>query len=228
MLGVAWSFLNPLLTMSVQYVVFSTLFRSDIPNYPLYLLTGIVFMNLFSEAITLGMTSITSNGSLIKKVKVPKYIFPISRVISSMINFGYALIPLGLMMLVTGTRVHLTVLLLIFDVICLFGFILGMVFLLSTSMTFFQDTQFLWSVLSLLWMYLTPVFYPESIIPAVISPFYRLNPMYQYITFARTCIIYGKAPAPEAYLTCALLSLFVLTLGITVFRKNQDKFVLYL
>ena len=228
MLGIGWSFLNPLLMMSVQYIVFSTLFKSDIPNYPVYLLIGILFMNFFSEAITLGMTSITSNSSLIKKVKVPKYIFSISRAVSSLINFSFALIPLGIVILITGTGIHLPILLFVFDVICLFGFILGMVFLFSTSMTFFQDTQFLWSVISLLWMYFTPVFYPETIIPKMIRPLFRMNPMYQYISFARTCIIYGKAPEPLAYLGCVLSSLLVLLLGITVFRKNQDKFVLYL
>lgn len=227
-LGVGWSFLNPLLTMSVQYIVFNTLFRSDIPNYPVYLLIGIVFMNYFSEAITLGMNSITGNSSLIKKVMVPKYVFSISRVISSLINFGYALIPLGIVILLTRVEIHLSIILLIFDVMCLFGFVLGMVFLFATSMTFFQDTQFLWSVISLLWMYLTPVFYPETIIPSVIRPIYRLNPMYQYISFARTCIIFGQAPAPEAYLGCFLSSLAVLSLGVSVFRKYQDQFVLYL
>ena len=82
-LGMAWSFLNPLLTMSVQYVVFSTLFQSDIPNYPVYLLSGIVFFNFFSEAVSMGMTSITGNASLIKKVYMPKYIYPVSRILSS-------------------------------------------------------------------------------------------------------------------------------------------------
>lgn len=227
-LGMAWSFLNPLLTMSVQYIVFSTLFKSDIPNYPVYLLSGIVFMNFFNEAVSMGMTSITGNASLIKKVYMPKYIYPVSRILSSLVNFALAILPLFLVMLFTGTPFRPSLLLLAFDILCLLGFVMGMGLLLTTAMTFFQDTQFLWGVASLMWMYLTPVFYPESIIPARLLTLYHMNPMYQYITFARICIIDGVSPEPMAYLWCILSSLVVLALGIVTFKRHQDKFVLYL
>lgn len=227
-LGMAWSFLNPLLTMAVQYVVFSTLFKSDIPNYPAYLLSGIVFFNFFNEAVSMGMTSITGNASLIKKVYMPKYIYPVSRILSSLVNFALAIIPLLLVMLVTGTAFTPALLLLIFDMLCLLGFVTGMSLLLTTSMTFFQDTQFLWGVISMMWMYMTPLFYPESIIPAQFLTFYHMNPMYQYITFARICIINGVSPEPMAYLWCILSSVVVLGLGILTFKRHQDKFVLYL
>ena len=205
-LGMAWSFLNPLLTMSVQYIVFSTLFNSDIPNYPVYLLSGIVFFNFFNEAVGMCMTSITGNASLIKKVYIPLF----------------------LVTLITGTRITPALLLLVFDILCLLGFVMGMGLLLTTAMTFFQDTQFLWGVISMMWMYLTPVFYPESIIPAKFLTLYHMNPMYQYITFARICIIDGVSPEPMAYLWCIVSSLVVLALGIVTFKRNQDKFVLYL
>ena len=227
-LGVAWSFLNPLLTMCVQYVVFSTLFKSDTPNYPVYLLTGILFFNYLNEAVAQGMISITGNASLIKKVFVPKYLFPMSKALSSLINFLLSLLPLLLVMLLTGTNFRWSLLLLPFDLICMVVFVLGMVLLLSTSMTFFQDTQFLWGVFSMIWMYLTPVFYPESIIPEAYIELYRLNPMYQFITFARTCIIDGISPEPMAYVKCALSALVVFGLGAWVFKKHQDEFVLQL
>lgn len=227
-LGMAWSFLNPLLTMSVQYIVFSTLFKSDIPNYPVYLLSGIVFMNFFNEAVSMGMTSITGNASLIKKVYMPKYIYPVSRILSSLVNFALAILPLFLVMLFTGTPFRPSLLLLVFDILCLLGFVTGMGLLLTTAMTFFQDTQFLWGVVSLMWMYLTPVFYPESIIPAKLLTLYHMNPMYQYITFARICIIDGVSPEPMAYLWCIVSSLVVLALGVVTFKRHQDKFVLYL
>lgn len=227
-LGMAWSFLNPLLTMSVQYVVFSTLFKSDIPNYSVYLLSGIVFFNFFNEAVSTGMTSITGNASLIKKVYMPKYIYPVSRMLSSLVNFALAIIPLLLVMLITGTVFTPALLLLIFDMLCLLGFVTGMSLLLTTSMTFFQDTQFLWGVISMMWMYMTPLFYPESIIPAQFLTAYHMNPMYQYITFARICIIDGVSPEPMAYLWCIVSSVVVLSLGVLTFKRHQDKFVLYL
>lgn len=227
-LGMAWSFLNPLLTMSVQYIVFSTLFKSDIPNYPVYLLTGIVFFSFFSEAVSMGMTSITGNASLIKKVYMPKYIYPVSRIFSSLINFALAILPLFLVMIITGTAFRPSLLLLVFDILCLLGFVTGMSLLLTTAMTFFQDTQFLWGVASMLWMYLTPLFYPESIIPTKYLVFYHMNPMYQYITFARICIIDGVSPEQMAYLWCIVSSMVVLALGVVTFKRHQDKFVLYL
>lgn len=227
-LGMAWSFLNPLLTMSVQYVVFSTLFRSDIPNYPVYLLTGIVLFSFFNEAITMGMTSITGNATLIKKVYMPKYIYPVSRILSSLVNFAFALMPLFLVMLITGTPFKASLFLLIFDIICLLAFITGMTLLLTTAMTFFQDTLFLWSVVSMMWQYLTPLFYPETIIPTRILPLYRLNPLYRFVSFARTCIIEGVSPDPVSYIYCLGWAIGVLLLGILVFKKHQNKFVLYI
>ena len=227
-LGMFWSFLNPLLTMSVQYVVFSTLFRSDIANFPVYLLCGIVFFNFFSEAVSMGMTSIVGNASLIKKVYMPKYVYPVSRIISSLVNFSLALIPLLLVSLATGLPLRPSFLLLLFDIACLLGFVTGMALLLTTAMTFFQDTQFLWSVVSMMWTYLTPIFYPETIIPAKLLVFYHMNPMYQYITFARICIIDGASPAPTAYLWCIVSSAVVLLLGVITFKRQQDKFMLYL
>lgn len=227
-LGMGWSFLNPLLTMLVQYVVFSTLFKSDTRNYPVYLLSGTVFFNFFSEATSLGMNAIVGNAALIKKVYMPKYIYPLSKMFLALINFVLALIPLFIVAFITGLPLRPSMLLIVFDIICLAGFVLGMVLVLSTTMTFFQDTQFLWSVLSMMWMFLTPIFYPETIIPQHLLTYYHMNPMYHYITFARICIIDGVSPEPMAYLWCALSSVLVLGLGLYVFKKKQDRFILYL
>lgn len=227
-LGMAWSFLNPLLTMTVQYLVFSTLFKSDIPNYVVYLLIGIIFFNYFSETVSLGMTSITANANLINKVYLPKYIYPISKVFSSFVNFTLSLIPLFLVMIITKTEFHLSVILLVYDLICFIGFVIGIVLILSTLMVFFRDVQFLWSVLSMVWMYLTPIFYPASIIPENFLEIYKMNPMYQYITFARIAIIDGRSPAPSTYLWCLLCTIVSLTMGIVIFKKEKEKLILYI
>lgn len=227
-LGVLWSFLNPLLTMMVQYIVFSTLFKSDIPNFRLYLLSGIVCFNFFSEASGMALQSIVGNASLITKVYVPKYIYPVTRVLSSAINLLLSLIPLLAVMLLTRTPVRPAVLLLPFGLICLIAFCIGMGFILSTLMVFFRDTQFLWGVISMLWMYLTPIFYPESIIPAQYITLYRCNPMYQIIQFVRCLLIDGVSPEPKAYALCLITSLVPLVIGAVIFKKNQDKFILNL
>lgn len=227
-LGVFWSFLNPLLTMSVQYVVFSTLFKSDIPNFALYLLIGIVCFNFFSEAVGMALTSIVGNAALITKVYVPKYIYPVSRVLSSTVNLLLSLIPLFAVMLFTGAAVRPALLLLPFGLFCLLVFSLGVGMFLATTMVFFRDTQFLWGVVSMLWMYITPIFYPESIIPDSIMPLYKCNPLYHIVRFIRIIMMDGVSPEPKAYCLCLLVSFIPLLLGAFIFKKQQDKFVLNL
>ena len=224
-LGVCWSFLNPLLTMMVQYVVFSTLFSTGVANYPVYLLTGIVLFNFFNEACTLGLSSITGNASLITKVYVPKYIYPMARVLSSLINLGVSLIPLFMVSLVTGIYPKISFLLLIYPLICLTIFTMGISYLLSTLMVFFRDTQFIWNVLIMIWLYATPIFYTENIIPNSILGVYHCNPLYQFITFVRTVLIEGVSPAPMTYIYCFIGAVVPFLLSIYIFKKNQDKFI---
>lgn len=227
-LGVLWSFLNPLLTMLVQYVVFSTLFRGDIPNYALYLLTGIVCFNFFSEATSVSSQSIVDNTPLITKVYVPKIIYPTASVVSSTINLLFSIIPLVIVMLITGAYPKPAMLLLPYGLLCLVLLSTGIGLILATGMVFFKDVQFLWNILVMLWMYATPIFYPESIIPSSLLPLYRCNPMYQVVTFCRTILIDGVSPAPSAYFACFLCAVIPMAIGLTLFRKKQDEFILHL
>ena len=227
-LGVFWSFLNPLLTMAVQYVVFSTLFRFDIEYYPVYLLAGIVMFNYFSESCGLTLGSIVGNAPLITKVYVPKYIYPLTRVMSSLINLVISMIPLLLVALIAGIRPTKAYLLAVFPLICIAVFCLGLGMLLATSMVFFRDTQFLWGVLSMIWMYATPIFYPASILPENVSWILKINPLYYFVDFLRTCIISGISPEPRMYMACILWAVGMLAVGSLIFKKNQDKFVLWL
>ncbi|WNX84098.1 ABC transporter permease [Agathobaculum sp. NTUH-O15-33] len=227
-LGVFWSFLNPLLTMLVQYVVFSTLFKSDIPNFPAYLLTGIVMFNFFNESTSLGLTAITGNASLITKVYVPKIVYPLTRVLSSMVNFLLSLLPLFVVLLCTGEQLTKAVLLLPFIIVCLLTFCIGVSLLLSTLMVFFRDMQFLWSVLTMIWMYATPIFYPETIIPQRFMMLYKMNPLYHIIRFTRITLIDGVSPEPKAYLLCMIMALIPFLIGLFIFRKQQNKFALNL
>ena len=159
---------------------------------------------------------------------MPKYIYPLSRVLSSGINLLMSLIPLLLVMLLTWTPVRPAILLLPIGLICLVGFCLGIGLILSTMMVFFRDTQFLWGVVSLLWMYATPIFYPETIIPAKFMLIYKCNPLYHIIRFIRIVLIQGVSPEPKAYALCLIASFVPLIVGAAVFKKNQDKFVLNL
>jgi ABC-2 type transport system permease protein len=227
-LGMFWSFLNPLLTMCVQYFVFSTIFKSDIPNYAVYLLIGIVTFNFFSEACGMALGSIVGNAPLITKVYMPKYIYPMTRVMSSVVNLGISLIPLFLVSTLTGVPFNKSVVLSFYFLCCVIIFSLGLGLLLSTSMVIFRDTQFLWGVLSMIWMYATPIFYPESILPDNFKFILKINPLYYFLKNIRICILDGISPEPVAYVQCLLMALLALIVGSLVFRKNQDRFVLYL
>lgn len=227
-LGIFWSFLNPLLSMLVQYFVFSNLFKQDIPYYHVYLLIGVVMFNFFAESCGMTLNSILGNSNLITKVYVPKYIYPLVRVISSSVNLFISLIPLFIIIICSGINLTKAIWLSIFGFLCLIIFSLGLGLFLSTSMVFFRDTQFLWSVVSMMWMYATPIFYPESIIPDNIVAVIKCNPLYYYVNFVRSCIIDGVSPEPRVYFISIMCSLGMLILGALVFKKNQDKFIFYL
>ena len=227
-LGVFWSFLNPLLNMAVQYVVFSNLFRFDIPYFPVYLLCGNVIFTYFSESCGMALTSIVGNASLITKVYVPKYIYPLTRILSSLINLLISMIPLIAAALITGLLPTPAYVLSLYAFVCLALFCLGLGMLLSAAMVFFRDTQFLWGVLTTIWMYLTPIFYPVSALPEAAQSIVMMNPLYYYVTFVRTCIIDGVSPEPTMYAQCLLYAIAALVVGAWVFKRNQDKFVLYL
>lgn len=227
-LGIVWSLLNPLLIMIVQYLVFSTLFRFDIPNYAVYLLSGIVMFNYMADATNQSMTCIIQNASLINKVYIPKYIYPFSRVISSGVNFLFSLLALYIVIIATGMQITISHIAMLFAILCLFIFICGVSFLLASLMVFFRDTQFLYSIILTIWTYMTPIFYPESILPPFMLAIMKFNPMYHFIRFIRIIILEGGIPDLMAWLYCGLFAIISLTIGIIVFRRTQNNFILNL
>lgn len=228
-LGVFWSFLNPLLTMLVQYAVFSRLFKFDIENYPVYLLTGIVFFNNFSDSTNQAMMAIVGNAQLITKVYVPKYIYPVTKVLSTSINLLFSLIPLLLVALLTGVKITPALIMLPIGVVAILLFTIGIAFAVSAGMVFFRDIQFLWGVFTMIWMYATPIIYPIEILEgSFMYSMQKLNPMYHYITFFRTILIDGVSPEPTSYLLCFAFAVLSLLIGGLIFKKTQDKFVLYI
>ena len=227
-LGVFWSFLNPLMTMTVQFLVFSTFFSSDTRNYPIYLLCGVVCFSFFNECTTMCLTSISGNARLITKVYIPKYIFPLSRTISSSTNLAISLVPLVLASLILGVSIRPQAILFFYFIACLIIFSFGIGLFLSALMVFFRDIQFLWTVLIQIWMYATPIFYPAEIVPEKYRFVIRLNPLYHFIGNCRTVLINGISPEPRAYVFCLLFALISLGIGAFTFKKTQDNFALYL
>jgi ABC-2 type transport system permease protein len=193
-----------------------------------YLLAGITLFNFISEATNNALISITGNAPLITKVYLPMYIFPIAKVISSSINLFLSMIPMLLMVVITGSPINLYTPLIFINLLLALVFCIGLGFVLATLMTLFRDTQFLWSIVLLIWMYATPIFYPVSIIPAKYAFIYMLNPLYHFISAARTILLSGVAPSLQSYLILICISFGSFALGWLFFVKNQDRFIHHL
>lgn len=226
-LGLVWTVLNPLLMMVVITIVFSTLFKQNIPNFPIYYLSGSLLFSFNSESTTTALNSMIANSSLIKKVYIPKYLFPFSNILSGLVNLGFSLIAMFIVMVITGAPFHITLLLIPIPIFYTFLFSTGLGILLSALTVYFRDIAHFYSVFILAWTYFTPVFYPVEILGERAMMLMRLNPMYHYITFMRELVLNGNFPSMKENLLCMVMGLFMVALGLLVFYKKQDKFVLY-
>ena len=227
-LGVLWSLLNPLLTMLVLTMVFSTIFRFEIEYFPLYLLSGQLIFNFFSESTTLAMFSIVNGASQIKKVYVPKYVFPVSRVLSSMVNLGFSFIAFLIVFLILRAPFHWTMLLIPIPVIYLVIFSMGVGMLLSAMTVFFRDIGYIYGILTTLLMFLTPIFWPTSMLSPSIYHLIHLNPMFHYVSYFRDVALYGNVPSLWTNIICLGFALAALSIGLYVKIAQQDKYILYL
>lgn len=222
-LGIIWSVLNPLLMMIVMSLIFSTMFRHKIENYPIYYLTGTLFWDLFSGATNSAMSALVDNKMLLIKAKLPKHTFILSRIYTSLINFGYSCIAFALMLVVFGIKPTWAMLLLPLDVIFALIFSMGIGYMLSVLYVFFADVKYLYSVVLRILMYMSAIFYPLSSLPEAMQDFISYNPVFVSIDFARTCVMEGLVPAGETWTKLICWSLFSFVVGMTVFKAKENK-----
>lgn len=225
-LGVLWTLLNPLCMMIVLSIVFSNLFKFDIENFPLYLLSGQVIFNFFSDATTNSMTAIINNAALIKKVYVPKYLFVLSRVFSSFINLMASFTAMIAVMLATRTELHLTVVLSIIPLGLIVFFSLGVGLILSAITVKFRDIMHLYSVFITVLMYLTPVIYPMAMLPPWVKRIVLMNPVTNILMMFRDVMFNNIIPSWESILVGVVETVIVLIVGLKIFYSNQDQFIL--
>ncbi len=226
-LGLLWTLLNPLLMMLVLTAVFSFMFGAVIENYPIYYMSGFIMFNFFSESTNMGLTSIYGNSSLIKKIYIPKYLFPTSKVLSCMVNFAFSFVAMLIVMLITQAPFYPTLFLMIIPIFYMFIFALGCTLFLSAVTVFFRDIAHFYGVFMMAWMYLTPLFYPLAQLPPVLQSLMRFNPMYQYVNYSRMLVLEGVVPGLKENLICFSIGAVALIVGIIVFYKKQDKFILH-
>ena len=227
-LGVLWTLLNPLCMMIILSIVFSSLFKFDVENFPLYVLSGQVIFNFFNDSTTSSMSAIISSASLIKKVYVPKYLFVLSRVMSSFINLMASFTALLLVMVATRAELHWTVFLSVIPLamVVLFSFGVGM-FLAAITVRF-RDVIHLYSVFTTGLLYLTPVIYPMAALPDVVKTIVMINPLTNYLLMFRDVMFNNTLPSVFSVLLGIAEAALALALGLYVFYKNQDEFILNL
>ncbi len=239
-LGIAWSILNPMLTMIVLTQVFSMLLRVQIENFATYYIVGSAMWGFFSEATTISLDAILGSASLIKKVYIPKYIFPLEKCLYSLVNFMFSLIAVLIVMLFQGVYPTFTSLLFPIPVFYCFLFTCGMCLILSAVTVYFRDIAHLYSVFLTMWIYLTPILYPvslikdalnanpESLLYKTVNIVVQVNPMTHFVQYFRSVVMYSEIPGLKENLGCFGVGAGVFLLGCLIFKKAEGKFILHI
>ena len=227
LLGMGWSVFSPLLTLLVMRLVFTNFFGREIPHYTTYLFAGNLMFSYFKEATNGGMQSLMNNAHIFTKINVPKYMFLFSKSVSAVINFGLTLVVFLFFAAIDRVPFRMSMLGIIYPVITLTMFNVGVGMILSALFVFFRDTQYLYDVFTLLLMYMSAIFYRISIVPAKYRMVFYCNPVYCYIEYFRTVILDGKIPSLNLHLLCAGYGIAFFIAGYWMYKKNNHKFLFY-
>ncbi len=227
-LGMVWSVLGPLMTLTVMAVVFTQFFGRNMEHYIIYMFCGNLLFSYFRESTKSGMTSLYNNAKIFSKVNVPKYMFLLSSNVSSLINFGINLLVLFVFCAIDGVAFTWKFILLLYPICCLVLFNIGMGLILSALYMMFRDMQYLYDVFTQLLMYLSAIFYSIDAYDLHKQYFFYLNPVYVYIRYFRKIILEGVIPKPTFHLLAAGYAIVALIIGGIVYKKKNYKFLYYL
>lgn len=226
-LGMAWSILSPLMTLLVMSIVFSRFFGSRMEHYTIYLFCGNLVFNYFRESTIGGMNALMTNADIFSKVNVPKYLFVITKNVSALINFGLTLAIFFLFVLIDRVPFHISFLALLYPILCLVLFNVGIGLVLSALFVFFRDIGYLYDVFTMLLMYMSAIFYTVDEFPVLMQRVFLLNPIYCYIKYFRVVVLEGNIPSLGFHLLCAFYALAAVAVGAIIYKKNNHKFLYY-
>lgn len=227
-LGFLWVMLDPLLMMLVFYFVFAGLFRQTIGNYTAYVISGITMWQLFAQGTQVASLAFISNRNLMNKLYMPKSIFPLSVVMSSLVHFLFALVPLFIVVILSGTSLSINIVLMPVVIALIFLFALGISLSISTLAVFFHDVIYIYDVLLLAWMYLSAIFYPITILPERLRSLMYLNPVFHYITLFRAILYDNSIQMVIHFIYGAVFAGLSLLAGWIIYSKNRDRIIFYL
>ena len=226
-LGMVWSVLSPLLTLLVMKLVFTQFFGRTTPHFTTYLFCGNLVFSYFSESTSQGMTSLMGNASIFTKVNVPKYLFLLSKNVQTLINFGLTLCVFLVFCVVDRITFTWKFILLAYPIICLVLFNIGVGLVLSALFVFFRDIQYLWSVFTMLLMYMSAIFYTIDKYSEEVQCLFLLNPVYLFIRYFRKIVIEATIPTVWFHLLMAADVAIVVGLGGWMYKKYNARFLYY-
>jgi lipopolysaccharide transport system permease protein len=225
-LGIAWTMLNPLGMMIVLTLAFSHIWRADtIYGYAAYVLTSLMAWNFFAQASTAAMVNLVWGGGLLHRIYIPRTSFAIAAITTGLVNLTFSIAPTLFVMVITGVPIRASIFFLPISMLPLAAFALGVGLLISTVAVYFPDVSEMYQIVITGWMYLTPVIYPESILPAT----YRfwithLNPMYYLVKLYRIPLYDGRLPTLQELWPAFLVAAVVLVAGWIFFSRKSDEF----
>ncbi len=223
-LGVAWTMLNPLGMMIVLTIVFSQLFATTIRAYPVYILASLVGWNFFAQSTSAAMSSLVWGGGLLQRIYIPRTTFALSAIGTGLVNLFLSLVPLMVVMLASNVALHPVILFLPVPILLLAAFALGVGLILSTLAIYFPDVAEMYQIVITAWMYLTPIIYPEEILPAQFRSLLYINPMYYLVRLFRLPVYDGRLPSWAEFWPGLAWAGGVLLLGWLFFTYKSDEF----
>ena len=226
-LGMAWSVLSPLLSLLVMRLVFTRFFGRGMDHYTTYLFCGNLVFSYFNESTSQGMQSLMSNASIFTKVNIPKYLFLFSKNVQTLINFGLTLVVFFIFCILDGITFTWKFVFLLYPIVCLVLFNIGVGLVLSALFVFFRDVQYLWSVFVQLLMYVSAIFYTIDGYSQMVRNLFLLNPVYLHIRYFRKIVIEATIPTPQFHLLMAAYVIIVFGLGCWMYKKYNTKFLYY-
>lgn len=224
-LGYVWTLINPLMMMSVTAVVFATLFKLDLATYAVFLFAGMVPWNFFSMTVTQSCTSFIHNEGLIKKIYLPKIVFPLSLAIGMAVDSFLALMALFLLVVLFGAPLTPALLFVPVAYALLFTFTFGVALIASVATVFFRDLQYVISVVMQAWFFLTPVMYRHDALAGKVAAVVALNPMVAFIELFRAPLYLGQWPSLQAVGVAAAVAVCALALGVLILLRQEKHIV---
>ncbi len=225
-LGFLWTFINPLLQLAVYTVVFSFILRNNIDKFYLYLFVALVPWIFFSSSLNGGSSCILAQKDMVKKIYFPREVLPMAYVTSCFVNMLFSFIIIFVVILISGTQISLLALLFLPIVMAVeYILALGIALLVSAVTVYFRDLEHILGILTMAWMYLTPIVYPISIVPQRLLPVFMVNPMTSIVLAYRDILYYAKIPSMQTLILAFVLGIAFLILGFFVFGKLKKHFV---